>query len=115
MVHAALYLVVVLAGAAALFLLLGSEFVGITQVLIYIGAVIVLFLFGIMLTRAPMGKERDLDHPRKLPALLAALIVGGRDYIFGAGLFRGRAAASRVSHYNPRSGRLYFLRIHHRF
>lgn len=76
-VHAALYLVVVLAGAAALFLLLGSEFVGITQVLIYIGAIIVLFLFGIMLTRAPMGKEKELDHPRKLPALLAALIVGG--------------------------------------
>src|SRR5262249_42846880 len=53
-VHAALYLVVVLAGGAAQFILLGQEFVAWVQVLVYIGAVIVLFLFGIMLTRAPM-------------------------------------------------------------
>ncbi|MEO5837661.1 MAG: NADH-quinone oxidoreductase subunit J, partial [Acidimicrobiales bacterium] len=37
-VHAALYLVIVLAGVAAQFLLLGAEFIGITQVLVYIGA-----------------------------------------------------------------------------
>ena len=49
-VHAALFLVVVLAGGAAQFLLLGQEFVAWVQVLVYIGAVIVLFLFGIMLT-----------------------------------------------------------------
>ena len=45
-VHAALYLVIVLAGAAGLFILLGAEFVGVTQVLVYIGAIVVLFLFG---------------------------------------------------------------------
>ncbi len=75
-VHAALYLIAVLAGVAALFLLLGAEFVGITQVLIYIGAVIVLFLFGIMLTRSPMGADTEVDHPRRLPATLAAALVG---------------------------------------
>jgi len=75
-VHAALYLVAVLAGAAALFLLLGAEFVGITQVLIYIGAVIVLFLFGIMLTRSPASEDAEVDHPRRLPAALAATLVG---------------------------------------
>lgn len=58
-VHAAMYLVMVLAGAAAQFILLGAEFVAITQVLVYIGAIVVLFLFGIMLTDAPMlGKEK---------------------------------------------------------
>src|SRR5262249_52651273 len=56
-VHAALFLVVVLGGGAAQFLLLGQEFVAWVQVLVYIGAVIVLFLFGIMLTRAPMHPE----------------------------------------------------------
>src|SRR5581483_6451273 len=50
-VHAALALVIVLAGVAAQFLLLQAEFIGIVQVLIYIGAVVVLFLFGIMLNR----------------------------------------------------------------
>ena len=43
-VHAALYLVIVLAGAAGLFILLGAEFVAVTQVLVYIGAIVVLFL-----------------------------------------------------------------------
>ncbi|MFM7879077.1 MAG: NADH-quinone oxidoreductase subunit J, partial [Acidimicrobiaceae bacterium] len=54
-VHAALWLVVVLAGAAGQYILLAAEFVAITQVLVYIGAVMVLFLFGTMLTRARIG------------------------------------------------------------
>ncbi|MDQ1503427.1 MAG: NADH-quinone oxidoreductase subunit, partial [Actinomycetota bacterium] len=56
-VHAALALVVVLAGVAAQYIILQAEFLGIVQVLIYIGAVIVLFLFGIMLTRSPMQRS----------------------------------------------------------
>ena len=63
-VHAALYLVV-LAGVAAQFILLAAEFVAITQVLVYIGAIVVLFLFGIMLTRAELGAGR----PRQRPAV----------------------------------------------
>lgn len=73
-VHAALMLVVALAGTAALFLMLGAEFVAWTVVLVYIGAVIVLFLFGIMITRAPTGRDSvRLDHERRWPAALVAL------------------------------------------
>jgi len=61
-VHAALWLVVVLSGAAAQYILLAAEFVAVTQVLVYIGAVMVLFLFGTMLTRARIGAERDLNN-----------------------------------------------------
>ena len=61
-VHAALWLVVVLAGAAAQYVLLAAEFVAITQVMVYIGAVMVLFLFGTMLTRARIGAETDLNN-----------------------------------------------------
>ena len=50
-VHAALFLIVVLAGSAAQYILLLAEFVAWVQVLIYIGAIVVLFLFGVMLTR----------------------------------------------------------------
>jgi len=75
-VHAALMLVVALGGSAALFLLLGAEFVAWTVVLVYIGAVVVLFLFGIMITRAPTGRDpADLDHTRRWPAALIALAV----------------------------------------
>lgn len=73
-VHAALYLVVTLGGSAALYLLLSAAFVAWVLVLVYIGAVIVLFLFGIMITRAPTGREPETDHRHKLPA---ALVSGG--------------------------------------
>jgi len=74
MVHAALWLVIVFAGMAAQFILLAAEFIAITQVLVYIGAIIVLFLFGIMLTRAPMGRSNELDNGRV--AKLVAVVVG---------------------------------------
>ena len=72
-VHAALYLVVVLAGGAAQFILLGQEFVAWVQVLVYIGAVIVLFLFGIMLTRAPMHPKDSLDNDLRWPAAVTSV------------------------------------------
>ncbi|HWS45153.1 MAG TPA: NADH-quinone oxidoreductase subunit J [Acidimicrobiia bacterium] len=76
-VHAALYLVVVLAGGAAQFILLGQEFVAWVQVLVYIGAVIVLFLFGIMLTRAPMHPKESLDNDLRWPGAAVALFLAG--------------------------------------
>jgi NADH-quinone oxidoreductase subunit J len=76
-VHAALYLVVVLAGGAAQFILLGQEFVAWVQVLVYIGAVIVLFLFGIMLTRAPMHPSEKLDNDLRWPAAVTSIFLAG--------------------------------------
>jgi NADH-quinone oxidoreductase subunit J len=76
-VHAALFLVVVLAGGAGQFILLGQEFVAWVQVLVYIGAVIVLFLFGIMLTRAPMHPRDSLDNDLKWPGLVVSLFLAG--------------------------------------
>ena len=71
-VHAALFLVGALGGTAGLFLLLSAEFVAWVLVLVYIGAVVVLFLFGIMITRAPTGRDEGLDTDRKLwPAILS--------------------------------------------
>jgi len=73
-VHAALYLVLVLAGVGINFLLLQAEFLAITQFLVYIGAIVVLFLFGIMLTKAPLGQSDELDNPSQKPiALLTSL------------------------------------------
>ncbi len=76
-VHAALYLVVVMAGAAAQYILLAAEFVAWVQVLIYIGAVIILFLFGIMLTRAPMGGDTQLDNDQRWPAAVVSVFLAG--------------------------------------
>jgi len=60
-VHAALFLVIALASVGVTFLLVGAEFVGWTQILIYVGAIVILFLFGLMLTKAPIGRD-TLDH-----------------------------------------------------
>jgi len=78
-VHAALYLVMVLAGVAAQYILLASEFVAITQVLVYIGAIVVLFLFGIMLTKAELGISNELDNqgPQKIVGLVVAVLLAG--------------------------------------
>ena len=76
-VHAALWLVLVLAGAAAQYILLAAEFVAITQVLVYVGAVMVLFIFGTMLTRSQIGRERDLNNKGWPLALVVALVLGG--------------------------------------
>ncbi len=76
-VHAALYLVVVLAGVAALYILLAAEFTAVVQVLVYIGAIVVLFLFGIMLTRAPIGRTADLDNEQRVLAVVVALFLFG--------------------------------------
>jgi NADH-quinone oxidoreductase subunit J len=70
-VHAALYLVGTLMGAAALYVLLLAEFVAWVQVLVYVGAIVVLMLFGLMLTRAPIGKVR-LDNDQRILAALCA-------------------------------------------
>ena len=74
-VHAALYLVIVLAGAAGIFILLGAEFVGVTQVLVYIGAIVVLFLFGIMLTRGALGEDEEANTEKRRMATLVGVLV----------------------------------------
>jgi NADH-quinone oxidoreductase subunit J len=85
-VHAALWLVVVLSGAAAQYVLLAAEFVAITQIMVYIGAVMVLFLFGTMLTRAQIGAEDNLNNANSwifgVPVavlMLATLVIALND------------------------------------
>ncbi len=76
-VHAALHLVAVLASVAAQYVLLAAEFVAATQVLVYIGAIVVLFLFGIMLTRAKIGRDQDLTNRHWVGGVATALLLFG--------------------------------------
>jgi NADH-quinone oxidoreductase subunit J len=76
-VHAALYLVVTLLSVGGVYLLLGAEFVAWVQILIYVGAIVILFLFGLMLTKAPIGRDM-LDNQNRW--------IGG---VVGFGVFLG--------------------------
>ncbi len=82
LVRAGLWLVVTLGAIAVEFLLLHAEFVAWVQVLIYVGAVVVLLLFAVMLTRAPIGRSTDLDRP-----LGPALLIGAGSGLGLAALF----------------------------
>ncbi|GGP89959.1 NADH dehydrogenase [Streptomyces griseomycini] len=73
LVHAALWLVVALGGLAVEYLLLTAEFIAWVQVLIYVGSVVVLLLFGLMLTRAPIGRSPDADSGNRWVALAVAV------------------------------------------
>ncbi|MDQ0992422.1 NADH-quinone oxidoreductase subunit J [Streptomyces sp. V3I7] len=73
LVHAALWLVMTLGGLAVEYLLLTAEFIAWVQVLIYVGSVVVLLLFGLMLTRAPIGRSPDADSGNRWVALAVAV------------------------------------------
>ncbi len=78
MVHAALWLVAALVGVAVLYVLLSAPFLAVAQVVIYIGAIAILMLFVIMLTRREM-RDRGPQTGKQWPwaAVLAALLFGG--------------------------------------
>jgi len=85
LVRAGLYLVVTLGAVAGMYLVLTAELVAWVQVLIYVGAVVVLLLFAVMLTRAPTGPTADLDRPGRVA--WPALLVGGGSGLALAVLF----------------------------
>ena len=69
LIHAALSLVIVFVGVAAYFFLLGAEFVGLVQIFVYVGAVAVLIVFTILLTRRDVNGERDVNWGGPIVAL----------------------------------------------
>jgi NADH-quinone oxidoreductase subunit J len=73
-IRGALFLVVALASVGGIYLVLAAEFVAGVQVLIYVGSIVILFLFGLMLTKAPIGRE-TLDNQQRLLALITSLLV----------------------------------------
>jgi len=80
-VHAALYLVATLLGAASIYILLYAEFVAWVQVLVYVGAVVVLMLFGLMLTKAPIGSANFDNNQRLIAAVCAGLLFAVTSFI----------------------------------
>ena len=79
-VHAGFSLLFTLLGAAGLYAYLGADFIAVTQVMVYVGGVLVLVLFTVMMTRVPQARRRrhGLDH--YVPAALFAIAVFGLLY-----------------------------------
>lgn len=98
-VHAALWLLVSLGALAGAYVVLGQELVGIVQLLVYVGAIVVLVLFALMLTRAPIGRHPGIDTPRWERFLAAAL--GGATTALLASVLLPMFASARVSEDAP--------------
>jgi len=79
--HSALFLALVFVSVAGLYVLLEAPFLAAVQILIYVGAIIVLILFALMLTRRITGERIRQTNAQAIPAALAALallaVLGG--------------------------------------
>ena len=90
-VHAALFLLAALGGVAGLFVLLYAEFLALVQLLIYGGAVTIVILFALMLTRSGEYEGETETRRRPFAALAAAVLFGLMTAVFVAD-------AGRVQH-----------------
>ena len=82
-VHAALWLVVALGAVAGCFGALHAELVALVQILVYVGAIVVLVLFALMLTKAPTNPLPALTTHR---SPFAAVVAGVLAVVLGAGV-----------------------------
>jgi len=82
LIHAALWLIVTLFGVAVLYALLNASFLAVVQIVIYIGAIAILFIFAVMLTRKEMrDRGPQLNSAWWLSAIIALLTFGGLIWI----------------------------------
>lgn len=95
-VHCALCLVLAFAGLAAFYLQLGAEFIGFAQILVYIGAVAILIVFAILLTRT----SEVAEEPRRFP--WAGLAVAAIVFVALASAIRGSRLAPVAPITKPR-------------
>ena len=74
-VHAAFSLLVTLFGVAGLYVLLGADFIGIVQVIVYIGGILVLIIFGVMMTQRAKLLPLSVQLPGRLFSGLLSVII----------------------------------------
>lgn len=78
LIHAALWLIATLFGVAVIFALLDAGFLAVVQVVVYIGAIAILFIFAVMLTRKDMRDQGpQVNRNWWIGALLSVLTFGG--------------------------------------
>ncbi len=109
-IHSALSLIVVMVALAGLYLLMGAEFVAAVQIIVYGGAIMVLFVFVIMLLNAGIEEHTSISKTRRISRAAAGVRVDGfycRDHCALHGHGAG-GVASRAHGFHPRP-------LHHDF
>jgi len=86
LVHSVIWMVVSFVGVGALFITLSAEFVGVVQIMVYAGGIVVLFLFVIMLVNLDEVRRMEYLHRQWLPAvLLICLLIAELGFMMWAG------------------------------
>jgi NADH-quinone oxidoreductase subunit J len=75
--HSAFYLVLAFVGVASVYVLLEAPFIAVVQVLVYIGAIAILIVFAIMLTRRLMSKDLEQRNAQWVWAALGSTVLFG--------------------------------------
>src|SRR5258707_548345 len=94
-IHSALSLIVVMVALAGLYLLMGAEFVAAVQIIVYGGAIMVLFVFVIMLLNAGVEEHTSLSKMAGPPGLLLVVALAG---FVAATVARSRASLQAATH-----------------
>jgi len=76
-IYAAFSLLFTFFGVAAIYVLLHADFLAVTQILIYVGGILVLLLFGVMLTNRVISVEMKTGTLQTVPALVIVAVVAG--------------------------------------
>ena len=99
--HSAFYLILAFVGVAAIYVMLEAPFIAVVQVLVYIGAIAILIVFAIMLTRRLMSKELEQHNAQWIPSALGALalfvVLGWIVYTAGWPVHDGSVPAEPIS------------------
>ncbi len=74
MVHAAMFLVLAFLNAAALFVLIGAEFLAMLLIIVYVGAIAVLFLFVVMMLNVDMVAKEEVNRKRPILVLVGTIL-----------------------------------------
>ncbi len=84
LMHAAFLLIAVFLSVAAIFVLGGAEFVAVSQIMVYVGGILILLIFGIMLTNRVSANKIDTGFSNIIPGILigAAFLVWVIDFIW---------------------------------
>ncbi len=76
-VHSAFYLLFTFFGVAGLYVLLGADFIAIAQIMVYVGGILILLLFGVMLTNKITSVEIKSGSTQVIPAVIGVGILWG--------------------------------------
>ena len=99
--HSAFYLILAFVGVAAVYVLLEAPFIAVVQVLVYIGAIAILIVFAIMLTRRLMSKDMEQQNSQWIPSALGALalflVLAWITYTAGWPVHEGAVPAEPIS------------------